>query len=602
MTSSAEPAPSAYGGPRLRRGEFARVGQSLTSASGRCTLTSLFRPTLYDNATGAVLWVAPVPDHPEPGARFALGLDGELVLSDRFRSVLWTAGTAGRGVQTLEVRDRGEVVLLDAAGVTVWTTGTAVDPAGTAWPSPGRAAVLRRGQSLRRQSLTSDDGRTLLSHSDHSVYLHDPDQRQAWSRGFTAENSFLELDLGGRLRGRGGDGSILYDLGGPGEELVVANGRAELRDAAGTVVWTTTRDGQPDVQPPPTGPDQARLEVWIDSLTAGRGHTATIVLDVEPAEALRRRGLPDGSVRAGTWVRLRAERDATGSAAVVAAVALGRHTLVLTDAPGLSGAALSAGTTAITSTWTPGRHRRPGRSEWTLHRDGATLVHLRSHPPKRRKGARLPELVRALDPAGADPLWAVDVEGLALLCRVAGVAPTAADLGDELLGGLLDVVEPDERSPEPPPPVRAPLTVPDLAFFPVVMVRTDYSDDDAWAEVVDSAQQNEWREPVIHAVSDPVWAGADPEEVLAALPPDRPGVVFVADQAAMNPFGYPVLAISTTIPAPSADYEPADGEQRTFRAEAETVSDVAGQLAIGNLGFADLVDQAGRDPEGVFRG
>jgi hypothetical protein len=78
----------------------------------------------------------------------------------------------------------------------------------------------------------------------------------------------------------------------------------------------------------PLEPAQSRLEVWIDSLTAGRGYSATVVLNVEPAEALRRRGLPDSGVSRSTWQRLRARRDAAGpgAGAVVGALALGRHT------------------------------------------------------------------------------------------------------------------------------------------------------------------------------------------------------------------------------------------------------------------------------------
>jgi hypothetical protein len=308
LTIISDPALLAYGGCRLGRGEFLR-NQSLTSASGRCTLQNAFKvTTLYDNATGEALWVAPIRHDYGAESSFALGLDGDLTVWNRYRVALWNSGTAGRGVESLEVRDNGEVVLLDGAGGTVWTTGTRVGPAlwPDDWPSPGRGAVLRRGQSLRRQSLTSDDGSTVLFHYDRGVQLRDRGGQMSWSVAIRADGTdgtYLALDEDGMLRIRAGGGSML-ELAGPGQELVVVRDRAQLRDAAGSAVWTTARGGLPDAMPlGPPGPAQSRLEVWIDSLTAGRGYSAAVVLDVEPAEALRRRGLPDSAVSRSTWER-----------------------------------------------------------------------------------------------------------------------------------------------------------------------------------------------------------------------------------------------------------------------------------------------------------
>jgi hypothetical protein len=617
MTAPLDPVSWAYpparsaGGPLLRRGEFCR-GESLTSASGRCTLINLFTTTrLFDNATGEALWEAPI--RPDPGSytTLALGLDGDLVVWNRYRVALWNSGTAGRGAEVLEVRDSGEVVLLDGAGGTVWSTGTQVAPVpgpGT-WPDPGRGAVLRRGQSLRRQSLTSDDGTTVLFHCEHSVQLRAPGGQMAWSPAYRAEDTSLTLDQDGFLRIRAGDGSVIKELAGPGHELVVVYGRAQLRDAAGVAVWTTARGGLPDDGPfiKPPGPAESQLEVWIDSLTAGQGYSAAVVLDTEPAEVLRRRGLPDSAVRASTWQRLRATRDASpGARTMVGAVALGRHTLLLASAPGLSGRPLSTGTTAITSIRAPGGGNDPGESEWTMHRDGDTVVHLRRDPPRRRKGVKLPEVARALAEMGSDDaMWTAEFQGLELLCRVSGVSPAAADLGGELLGGLLGDLEQDEPAADaarsPAARSRPPIALPDLASFPLVLVRTDYSDDAAWAEILESARRWEYGDQLVHAVTGPAWAGAAVDDVLAALPPHRPEAVFIADLPAMNASGYPVLVVSTVIPAPSEDYEPEDGVSREFRAEAGTITTMNANLAIANIGFEEFSESASHDPEGIFR-
>jgi hypothetical protein len=572
--------------------------------------------TLYDNATGEALWVAPIRHDYGSESSFVLGLDGDLAVWNRYRVALWSSGTAGRGIEMLEVRDGGEVVLLDGAGGTVWTTGTHVGPTPSsgALPNPGRGAILRRGQTLRRQSLTSDDGSTVLFHSEGSIQLRDPEGQMAWSGPYQADDTYLVMDEDGMLRIRAGDGTVVKELAGPGEELVVVRGRAQLRNAAGAVVWTTARGGLPDDVPvaEPRAPAQSRLEVWIDSLTAGRGYSAAVVLNVEPAEALRRRGLPDTAVIRSTWQQLRARRDAAGpgAGAVVGAVALGPHTLMLADAPRLPGGPLSAATTAVTSSRAPGGDNDAGESEWTMHRDGDTVAHLRDEPPPRRKGVKLPEVARALTEMGSyNASWTAEFEGLELMCRVTGVWPTAADLGGELLGGVLAVSErdePDVPAPQPPGATSRPaITLPDGLpdDRPVVVVRTDYSDDTAWAGLLEALGQADFTDDVdVHTVTGPAWNGADVDEVLAALPPDPPEAVFIADATAMNTDGYPVLAVSTTIPAASEDYEPEDGVSREFRAEAGTVASMHINFEIGNMSFAEFSEWATDDPEGVFRG
>jgi hypothetical protein len=54
---------------------------------------------------------------------------------------------------------------------------------------------------------------------------------------------------------------------------------------------------------------EACAVAWMDSLTGERGHCATVVRDLEPAEALRRLALAGDAVTRGTWTQLSACRD-----------------------------------------------------------------------------------------------------------------------------------------------------------------------------------------------------------------------------------------------------------------------------------------------------
>jgi putative intracellular protease/amidase len=426
-----------HGGSWLARGGVLRF-QSLTSASGRCTLVHEpdGRVVLYDNALAWPMWATPTPG----AAYLALGLDGCLVVCGRYRRPVWAGGTAGSGAERLEVRDSGEVVLQDGGGAVVWTSGTRVRPAEPCC-EPARGSVMRCGQRLRRQSLTSDDGSTVLLHGRTSVQVRDPGGRLVWSVAYRPAETYLVLDDDGILRVRDTSGSVVREIAGPGTELVVVSGCAQLRDGSGAVVWTTARGGVPDAVPPqpPTCPGQHQLASWVDSLAGQRGYCATVVLDLAPADALRRLGLHGSEIACASWPQLQARRrERAAAAATVAAVPLGPHTLLLADdrQAGPPGPALSGGTTAVTSCHSPG----PGvgrSSAFLVQRDGVIAVEIGITPP-RRKGVRLPEVRQALSGMrSVRALITADSSDLELMCRVAGVSPTAADLTGELLGGIL---------------------------------------------------------------------------------------------------------------------------------------------------------------------
>ena len=585
MTSSHDVPQQVHGGSELRLGEYLHAS-SLTSPSGRFTLLNAVGGTaLYDNASGQQLWAAS-GENMYGQAVFALGLDGDLTVWNHHRQPGWRSGTAGQGTERLQVTDDGDVVLLDGNGRVLWMTNTApsYDPFPPFEADVARGAVLRPGQTLRHQVLVSEDGSTALMHTHAGLTVFVRGQGFGWRVPMDVD-SHLSLDPDGILRVRSGD-QVVNQIAGPGEQLVVVGGRAELRDESGAVVWSTTASGE---SAPVPGPSQADLEVCFDSLATGRGYTAVVVRDVSPAEALRRWGLNDASTVEARWQQLQS-RCADDEVAV-AAVRLGRHTLLMAGAPWVQGGdQLSAGTTAVrhsydqTCGWS---------SEWSMHRDGVTVSHLREEQPKRRRGMDLPEIIAAVQEMNERQSWSnsdwfASFQSLELMCRVAGVWPTAADLRGELLGGVLPaslvqrpvVVRADR-------PNRPPLVIEDDLVF----VRTDFSDDEAWAVILAEARNGMYDEGPVEPTDDPGWEGADFEEVLAALPDDCAEVVYLADAVSMTHEEHAVLAVNTELPPASEDYEPEEGITRTMRIEPAFITTMHGNLQIANLSWEEYCEQ-----------
>jgi hypothetical protein len=134
------------------------------------------------------------------------------------------------------------------------------------------------------------------------------------------------------------------------------------------------------------------------------------------------------------------------------------------------------------------------------------------------------------------------------------------------------------------------------------VVRTDFTDDAVWDQVVESLEQP-WGDnfsSTTFPVTDPAWAGADPDEVLAALPDGRLlDVVFIADATTMRG-RQALLAVSTTIPAPSEDYE-SEYNEREFRILPQAVAEMQANLATGNMSFHDFADSALGDQDRIHR-
>ncbi|GAA1986363.1 DUF6924 domain-containing protein [Amycolatopsis minnesotensis] len=229
--------PHDHGGPAMGPGSRLRR-QSLTSPSGSHTLQHHDNGNLalYCNAVHSPVWTTGTDWAGDGWAD--LDRNGDLVLRTSCGAPVWRSGTADLGAVRLAVRDDGTVALLDAEGTAVWEAGEH-GPCAATGHTPPRGAVLRRGQTLRTRSLTSDDGGTVLCHQpEQGVRLYGVDGIQLWY----AEGADLALDPHGYLQVRGDGGSVLDQLAGPGDHLrVMSGGEIRLCAEDGTVVWREGR-------------------------------------------------------------------------------------------------------------------------------------------------------------------------------------------------------------------------------------------------------------------------------------------------------------------------------------------------------------------------
>ena len=100
------------------------------------------------------------------------------------------------------------------------------------------------------------------------------------------------------------------------------------------------------------------------------------------------------------------------------------------------------------------------------------------------------------------------------------------------------------------------------------------------------------RKTFVQIVDDPSWSNATVEDVRAAVQAaDR--TVFNVDSTGIQHSHFSVLAIDLDCTEGTTQGE------STFRLESAAVPEVRMQRFMGNLSFADFVDQAERDSEGV---
>ncbi|HEX2130806.1 MAG TPA: hypothetical protein VHH15_04540 [Actinophytocola sp.] len=121
-----------------------------------------------------------------------------------------------------------------------------------------------------------------------------------------------------------------------------------------------------------------------------------------------------------------------------------------------------------------------------------------------------------------------------------------------------------------------------------LLVRTDFTDDAAWAGL-----RAEVDDEYLTYVADPAHRDLSPADLLSLLPPDSPHpVLVVADATTFARDDHPLLVVDL-------DEEPG----RTFRAAPDAVRTVVGNLSIQNMGFEDFLDSVSEDgdQDGVYR-
>ncbi|MFG2428272.1 DUF6924 domain-containing protein [Streptomyces sp. NPDC048590] len=148
-------------------------------------------------------------------------------------------------------------------------------------------------------------------------------------------------------------------------------------------------------------------------------------------------------------------------------------------------------------------------------------------------------------------------------------------------------------------------------LFDVLVIRTDFSDDEAWTAVVEElclpwGPGGEFA-AAVQLVDAPAWSGATADEVLAAVVDEPLVVVFLADRTTMQSPARALLALSTT-------WEDVSGldpvyyqeliespEPREFRVLPVAVHGVQVNLALGNVDFAEYAGAASEEPDQILR-
>ena len=129
--------------------------------------------------------------------------------------------------------------------------------------------------------------------------------------------------------------------------------------------------------------------------------------------------------------------------------------------------------------------------------------------------------------------------------------------------------------------------------FHALVVRTDFSDDAAWARVCTAVESAdcEGYTPTLVRVDDRAYEGMSTDELQAHVAPDT-YYLFMVDARTVADPEQPLLVV---------DVDP-ESEQpgRVFRAVPREVCAIDANLGISNMDFDEFADSV--DADGVFRG
>jgi hypothetical protein len=125
-----------------------------------------------------------------------------------------------------------------------------------------------------------------------------------------------------------------------------------------------------------------------------------------------------------------------------------------------------------------------------------------------------------------------------------------------------------------------------------LLLRTDFSDDAAWAALCEAVQlpSEEGFVANVQCVSDSDYSGLTVERLLALKPKESGhSFMFIADVDCFTSAEHPILVVDLS-------QEPG----RTFRVIPSEMWGVENNLSLANMEFHEFADNAGTD--GVFRG
>jgi hypothetical protein len=124
-----------------------------------------------------------------------------------------------------------------------------------------------------------------------------------------------------------------------------------------------------------------------------------------------------------------------------------------------------------------------------------------------------------------------------------------------------------------------------------LVLRTDFSDEAAWKSLRGALEKSEDDSaPELDIVSDPTFAGVTPKRLPKLLSKESPlTFAFIIDAAALTQRDHPIQVV---------DLQEKPG--RWFRVVLSELDNVASNLSIANMDFAEFADAV--DDDGVFRG
>jgi hypothetical protein len=138
-----------------------------------------------------------------------------------------------------------------------------------------------------------------------------------------------------------------------------------------------------------------------------------------------------------------------------------------------------------------------------------------------------------------------------------------------------------------------------------LLVRTDFTDDDAWDRLCDEATREYGPEGFsanVGPFSDPEWAGATWEAVKAAVPAGgaESSVLFIADSDTFASPEHPILVVDLQDTYLSVAEFPDIAGRTPFRCIPAALWEVENNLNLANEDWEDFADST--DEDGVYRG